>query len=63
MIRLQSSDRVHRPGQTNPVSYFDVMAVGPKGQNTIERVIIKSLRDKEILANWTTDAWRDALRN
>jgi SNF2 family DNA or RNA helicase len=63
MVRLQSSDRVHRPGQTHPVSYFDVMAVGPQGQKTIERTIIKSLHDKEDLARWTTAAWRAELNS
>jgi SNF2 family DNA or RNA helicase len=61
MVRLQSSDRVHRPGQTKPVSYFDVMAVGPQGQKTVERTIIKSLHDKEDLARWTSAAWRAEL--
>lgn len=55
--RLQSEDRVHRPGQQSPVSYFDVVAVGPKGQRTIDHIILKALRDKSDLASWTTAAW------
>jgi SNF2 family DNA or RNA helicase len=58
---LQASDRVHRPGQTHPVSYFDIAAVGPKGQKTIDHQIIKSRRAKEDLAAWTTSAWIRAL--
>lgn len=59
--RLQSEDRVHRPGQVRPVSYFDIVASGPTGQRTIDHLIIKSLRAKEELATWTTSAWRSAL--
>ena len=59
--RLQSEDRVHRPGQVYPVSYYDVMAVGPKGQKTIDHTVIKALRNKESVANWTTAAWRQVL--
>jgi SNF2 family DNA or RNA helicase len=59
--RLQSEDRVHRPGQTQPVSYFDYVATGPKGQKTIDHQILKALRTKEDIANWTTSAWVNAL--
>lgn len=60
--RLQSMDRVHRPGQTYPVWYGDVVAVGPKGQKTIDHVIVRALRAREELANWTCAAWVQALR-
>jgi len=59
--RLQSEDRVHRPGQTSPVSYFDVVATGPNGQRTIDHAIVKALRSKEDIANMTTSAWIKAL--
>lgn len=59
--RLQSEDRVHRPGQTHHVSYTDVMAVGPAGQKTIDHAVIKALRQKNDLATWTAAAWRSAL--
>lgn len=59
--RLQSEDRVHRPGQVHAVSYFDVIATGPDGQKTVDHSIIKALRNKEDVANWTTQAWRKAL--
>lgn len=55
--RLQSMDRVHRPGQTYPVSYFDLMATGPKGERTVDHLILKALKTKEDLATWTTKAW------
>lgn len=60
--RLQSEDRVHRPGQTSPVSYFDLIATGPEGQRTIDAVILKALRSKEDVATWTCSAWVQALR-
>lgn len=59
--RLQSEDRVHRPGQTRAVSYFDIIATGPRGQKTIDHRIIRALRDKENIANWTVDKWREVL--
>jgi hypothetical protein len=61
--RLQSEDRVHRPGQTRAVSYFDVMATGPRGQRTIDHAVIKALREKQDLATWTCSAWVSALKD
>lgn len=59
--RLQSEDRVHRPGQRNVVSYTDVVVTGPTGQKTVSHVVLKALRNKEDVANWTTRAWIAAL--
>jgi len=59
--RIQSEDRVHRPGQVKHVSYFDVVATGPDGQRTIDHAVIQALRAKESLANFTISAWRAAL--
>lgn len=59
--RLQSEDRVHRPGQTEAVSYYDFVATGPDGQKTIDHVVLKALLDKESLATWTSSAWVKAL--
>lgn len=61
--RLQSEDRVHRPGQTHPVSYFDIVATGPNGQKTIDHTVVKTLRDKGDLATLTTSAWLSVLRD
>lgn len=61
--RLQSEDRVHRPGQQKSVSYFDVVATGPKGQKTIDHIIVHALRDKADLANLTARAWVRALKD
>jgi SNF2 family DNA or RNA helicase len=59
---LQSRDRIHRPGQTRPVSYFDVIATGPSGQKTIDHHVIKARREKHNIAEWTTRAWIRALQ-
>lgn len=59
--RLQSEDRLHRQGQRNPVSYFDIVATGPTGQKTIDFQIIKALRAKQDLATFTTSAWLKTL--
>ena len=60
--RKQSEDRPHGPGQTQPISYHDIIAVGPKGQRTIDYAVIKALRSKEDLATWTMQAWVRALK-
>lgn len=59
--RLQSEDRVHRPGQTHTVNYYDLVAVGPKGQKTINHRILAALHAREDIANWTTSHWVQAL--
>jgi SNF2 family DNA or RNA helicase len=56
--RLQSEDRVHRGGQTKQVYIIDILAVGPKRQKTIDHLILKALRDKEEIANWTAEEWK-----
>ena len=58
---VQSAARVDRPGQTSPISMFDVVAEGPRGQRTIDHTIVKALRDKSDIAIWTTSAWVKAL--
>jgi hypothetical protein len=61
MTRKQSEDRIHRSGQVRACSYFDIVATGPKGQKTVDHLILKALRDKDNLATWTTSAWVHAL--
>ena len=43
------------------VSYFDIIATGPQGQKTIDHTVVKALKNKEDIANFTTSAWIDAL--
>jgi SNF2 family DNA or RNA helicase len=59
--RNQSKGRIDRPGQKNRILYVDVLAVGPKGQKTIDHQIVKALDNKENIAEWTTSQWRDRL--
>jgi len=40
-VRLQSEDRAHRIGQTNKVTYIDIVA-----ENTVDEKVIRALRDK-----------------
>jgi len=40
-IRLQSEDRAHRIGQNHKVTYIDLIA-----ENTVDEIIVKSLRNK-----------------
>ena len=45
-IRLQSEDRAHRIGQTNKVTYIDIIA-----ENTVDDKILKALRAKIDIAS------------
>lgn len=63
MTRQQSEDRCHRPGQRNNVIYLDVLATGPNGEKTIDHHVVKSLRSKGDLANFTVSAWKKALED
>ncbi len=62
-VRLQSEDRCHRPGQQHNVHYVDILATGPKGQRTVDHAIVKALRLKQNLAEWTTSRWRKELED
>jgi hypothetical protein len=59
--RLQSVDRVHRPGQRRPVRVWDMAATGPRGQRTVDHAVIEALREKRDVADWVTSAWRREL--
>lgn len=60
--RLQSDDRIHRPGQTHSCSYFDLIATGPQGQKTIDHRVLAALMAKHDLATMTTQGWLDVLK-
>ena len=57
--RLQSEDRAHRIGQTNKVTYVDLVA-----KDTIDEKIVDALRNKLDLAQEVLgdDKWQDWLR-
>jgi SWI/SNF-related matrix-associated actin-dependent regulator 1 of chromatin subfamily A len=61
LTRSQSEDRCHRAGQVNKVTYLDVIATGPKGQQTVDHAIVKALRKKQDVATWTMKDWAHAL--
>jgi hypothetical protein len=61
LTRKQSEDRAHRGGQIHRVNYFDFVATGPQGQRTIDHDIIKTLRNRDNLAERTNSAWVKAL--
>lgn len=60
--RRQADKRVDRPGQRRVVTQFDLMACGPRGQRTIDHVILEARRKKQDLNDWTVGAWVRALR-
>ena len=47
--RLQSEDRAHRIGQTNNVTYIDIIA-----RETLDERVVRALRDKKGIANLLT---------
>lgn len=53
----QTLDRVYGPGQKFPIAYYDIVAVGPKGQATIDRDILLARRSGEDVAQRTAAAW------
>lgn len=61
--RSQSEDRTCRPGQTVACSFFDVVAEGPQGQQTIDATILKALRNNIDIGAFTTAAWIHALKD
>lgn len=61
--RLQSEDRVHRPGQKHVVNYFDMIATGPEGQRTVDQIVVRALAAKDTVALKTTQEWVAYLQN
>ena len=61
--REQAEDRTHRIGQEFPVNYIDLLAEGPAGQRTIDHVVLKALKAKKDLYNWTATAWLKELKD
>lgn len=60
--RTQSIGRIERPGAVEPMLVADVVAVGPKGQKTIDHRVLHALRNKEDMASWTYAQWRTMLK-
>jgi SNF2 family DNA or RNA helicase len=56
--RLQSEDRAHRIGQTNKVTYIDIVC-----ERTVDEKIVKALRQKQSIAQTVMgeERWKDWL--
>lgn len=59
----QTADRVYGPAQKHPVAYFNILAVGPKGQKTIDHAIVEARMRGEDVATWTASAWIKAIKS
>lgn len=59
--KKQGDARVNRPGQTGPVSFFYLTAVGPKGQKTYDHHVMMTRLGKMNVNDWTVAAWVKAL--
>ena len=55
--KLQSDDRVHRPGQKNTTLFQEYLVLGPNGERTISGIILKALQKNEDMANWVSSRW------
>lgn len=55
--KRQGDSRVNRPGQTGPVSFFYLIAVGPKGQRTVDHHIMLARLGKMNINDFTVSAW------
>lgn len=58
----QTLDRVYGPGQKEPIAYYNILAVGPSGQRTIDHIIETQRKAGESVATWTSAAWVKALK-
>ncbi len=58
----QTLDRVYGPGQRFPISYYNIIATGPKGQKTIDYDILTARLSGEDIATRTAAAWVKALK-
>lgn len=60
--KRQGDARVNRPGQTGPVSFFYLVAIGPKGQKTIDHQIMLKRLGKMNVIDMTVAGWVRALK-
>jgi len=55
--KKQGDSRFNRPGQTGPVSFFYLVATGPKGQKTIDHHIMLTRLGKANVNDLTVAGW------
>lgn len=60
-LSKQTLDRVYGPNQKHPIAYYEIIAIGPKGQRTIDHDIVTARRNGEDVALRTSAAWVKAL--
>ena len=60
--KKQGDARVNRPGQTRMVRYYAMVAVGPRGQKTIDAHVLAERTGKGMLADATVAKWVAALK-
>lgn len=60
--KKQGDARVNRTGQTGPVSFFYLIAVGPKGQKTIDSHVFMQRVGKMQVNDLTTAGWVKMLK-
>lgn len=60
-LSKQTLDRVYGPNQKHPIAYYEIIAIGPKGQRTIDHDIVTARRNSEDIALRTSAAWVKAL--
>lgn len=60
-LSKQTLDRVYGPNQKHPIAYYEIIAIGPKGQRTIDYDIVTARRNSEDVALRTSAAWVKAL--
>jgi hypothetical protein len=63
LIREQSEARILGPDQRRAAAYHDFVAVGPKGEKTVDHAIARGLRERRDVAAWTSRAWLAALED
>ena len=59
----QTLDRVYGPNQKFPIAYYNIIAVGPKGQKTIDHDILVQRTTGEEIAHRTAAAWVKVLKD
>jgi len=57
LTRIQSDERIERPGQKNTMLFQEYLVVGPNGERTISGIILKALKNHEDMARWVTKRW------
>lgn len=62
LTRVQSEDRIDRPGQSFKTLIQDYVVVGPNRERTISGMILKALRANEDMASWVCSKWVSELK-